>query len=135
MSDVLTEARSKIEAGLAEINEERQRLERALSHLTTSNGGSSRKARRKPSGGSPGVPGRKRKKQAPKGQRREEVLTTVTKDPGITAAKVAKKLNISPSQASSVAKGLRDEKLVTKKGPAYTAKSQPKAKKPKSPAT
>jgi hypothetical protein len=129
MSDVLQEARNKIESALAEISDERQHLERALSHLLHSDGGSRRKPRRRPSGARSGAPAPKRKKQARKGQRREEVLTAVTQDPGTTAAKVAKKLDISPSQVSSIAKGLLKDKLVTKKGPAYSAKPQAKAKK------
>jgi DNA-binding MarR family transcriptional regulator len=75
------------------------------------------------------APMRKRKKQAPKGQRREEVLKTITEEPGTTAAKIAKKLKISPSQVSSIAKALLKDKLVTKKGPSYTAKPQAKATK------
>lgn len=131
MSDVLIEARSKLEAALAEINEERQRLERALSHLLDKSGGSSGKTGRSPAGAPSAAPRRKRKRQAPKGQRREEVLKAIANEPGTTAAKVAKKLDISPSQTSSVAKGLIKDKLVTKKGPAYTAMSRPKAKKSK----
>ena len=129
MSEVLDEARSKIEAGLSEINEERERLQRALLHLLHSDEGSSRKPSRKPSGGRSGAPKGRRKKQAPKGQRRQEVLKAITEDPGATASKIAKKLDISPSQVSSVAKGLLKDKVVTKKGPAYTAKPQAKAKK------
>ena len=129
MSDVLSEARSKVETALVSIDEERKQLERALSHLIGLDGGSPRKPSRKPSGRRSGAPRGKRKKQAPKGQRRAEVLTAIAEDPGTTSAKVADKLDISPSQVSSVAKGLLKDKLVTKKGPAYTAKPEAKAKK------
>ena len=128
MSDLLADARRKVEADLTEINLERWRLERALSHLVRHDGGTARSKRRTPAGGRSGAPTRKRKKQARKGQRREEVLTAITAEPGTTAAKVAKNLDINPSQVSTLAKGLLEDKLVTRKGPRYIAKSQGKTK-------
>ena len=71
----------------------------------------------------------KRKRQARKGQRREEVLKAITEDPGTTAAKVAKKLDMNPSQVHAIAKALLDDKLVAKKGASYTVKPQTEAKK------
>ena len=129
MSDILKEARSKIEAALVEIGEESKRLEKALSHLVGADRASLRKPSRKPRAKRPGTPPRKRKRQARKGQRREEVLKAITENPGTTAAKVAKKLDMNPSQVHAIAKALLDDKLVAKKGASYTAKPQTEAKK------
>jgi hypothetical protein len=131
--DLLTEAKARIEEAIAEIDAEAHRLSEALKHLI--GGSPPADGTRRPRKARIAAPKRKRKRPARKGQRREEVLKAITDDPGTTAAKVAEKLDMNPSQVSSIAKGLLSDKLVTKRGPAYTAKPQAKTKKAESATT
>jgi sugar-specific transcriptional regulator TrmB len=115
---VLDDAHKLISRRLDELNEERQRLERALAAL----GG---KARRRP-----GRPrGSKAKattaKPAPKPRRRrgggraDQAVGLIEKSPGITAADVAKKMKIQPNYLYRVLGDLEKEKRVKKDGRKY----------------
>ncbi len=119
---VLDEARDLVLQRLAELDEERKRLERALGEL----GG---KAARR----SPGRPrGKKAKaststaKAAPRKRRRrrggtraDEAVKLITKQPGISASDVAKTMKIKPNYLYRVLGDLEKEKRVKKKGRQY----------------
>lgn len=122
-SKVLDEARNLVKRRLAELDDERKRLERALSDL-----GGSRKAGRRP-GRPKGSPSKK--KAAPKkaarrrrrrgGTRADQAVNLIKANPGITAADIAKTMKIKPNYLYRVLSDLEKQKKVKKKGRTYSA--------------
>jgi transposase-like protein len=112
--DPVAQARSIIEAALRGVEEETRRLERALAGF--GDGG--------PRASAPaGTPRRRRRRRAKPGQRREQFLAAVKEQPGITVAKAAKKLGISPPNALyALAKRLVKEGEIIKAGAGYAPK-------------
>jgi sugar-specific transcriptional regulator TrmB len=107
-SKVLDEARDLVTRRLAELDEERKRLERALVEL---GGKAARAGRRRPgrpkgstSGGSTAKKGRRRKRRG-----------------GITASEIAKSMKIKPNYLYRVLSDLEKQKRVKKKGRTYSA--------------
>ncbi len=130
---VLDEARNLVTKRLAELDEERRRLERALSEL----GGKAIKgARRKGRRGRPKGSGAKKAKAKAKakgrattrrrrrsgGTRANQAVKLVEKNPGISASEIAKKMKIKPNYLYRVLSELEKEGRVKKKGRTYSAK-------------
>jgi predicted HTH transcriptional regulator len=128
-SRVLDEARDLVTKRLAELDDERKRLERALAEL---GGKAARKAGRRP-GRRPGRPkGSTAKKSttAKKGTRRrkrrggtraDQAVKLIQQNPGITAAEIAKSMKIKPNYLYRVLSDLEKQKRVKKKGRTYSA--------------
>ena len=128
-SGVLNEARDLVTKRLAELDDERKRLERALAEL---GGKAARKAGRRP-GRRPGRPkGSTSKKSttAKKGTRRrkrrggtraDQAVNLIQKNPGITASEIAKSMKIKPNYLYRVLSDLEKQKRVKKKGRTYSA--------------
>jgi ribosomal protein S25 len=131
---VLDEARDLVTKRLAELDEERRRLERALSEL---GGKAIRGARRKGRRGRPkgsgaktkGSGAKKTKKRATTrrrkrsgGTRANQAVKLIEKTPGISASEIAKKMKIKPNYLYRVLGELEKEGRVKKKGRAYSAK-------------
>jgi len=125
-SNVLDEALDLVKKRLAELDEERKRLERALAEL----GGSSRRpGRPRGSGRGPGRPpkaasattaGAPRKRRRRRGgTRADQAVNLVAKNPGISASEIAKQMKIKPNYLYRVLGELEKEGRVTKKGRAY----------------
>src|SRR6476646_9137719 len=132
---VLDEARDLVTKRLAELDDERKRLERALAEL---GGKAARKAGRRP-GRRPGRPkGSTSKKStrakksttAKKGTRRrkrrggtraDQAVNLIKQNPGITASEIAKSMKIKPNYLYRVLSDLEKQKKVKKKGRTYTA--------------
>lgn len=118
-TSTLDKARSLIEDRLKELDEERKRLEKALSNLV----GHGSRGRRSGSGsgssplGSGGRPRRRRRG----GTRAEHAMKAVQEQPGITAGEIAKKLKIKPNYVYRVMADLTKDGKVVKKGRGYTA--------------
>ena len=114
---VFEEAADLIRRRLAELDEERKRLERALAEL----GGKATNQRRR----GPGRPrgGRKAATRAPrrqrKGGRADHAAKLVAKTPGLTASEIAKAMKIKPNYLYRVLGDLEKEKRVSKKGRQY----------------
>jgi len=119
--NVLDEARQLVEKRLADLDEERKRLERALAEL----GG-------KVAARAPGRPGRPRgsKKassggKAPKRRRRrggtraDQAVSLIESQPGISASDVAKTMKIKPNYLYRVLGDLEKEGRVKKQGRQY----------------
>jgi hypothetical protein len=122
----MQEARDKLASAIAEIDHEKERLLRALQSLDTrSPSGGPRKLRARRSR-------RRRARRVRKGERRDQFLAAVGEQPGITVAQAAKKIGVPPSQLYPVARSLRKEKAITKRGAGYTIKAQTQAKSKKS---
>lgn len=136
-SNVLDEALSLVKKRLAELDEERQRLERALAEL---GGTVTRRPGRPPGSGKRG-PGRPRKTApaaapapasaststaAPRRRRRrrggtraDQAVALVEQNPGISASEIAKSMKIKPNYLYRVLGEMEKEGRVTKKGREY----------------
>jgi predicted HTH transcriptional regulator len=128
-SRVLDEARDLVTKRLAELDDERKRLERALTEL---GGKAARKAGRRP-GRRPGRPKgstskksttakkatRRRKRRG--GTRADQAVKLIQQNPGITASEIAKSMKIKPNYLYRVLSDLEKQKRVKKKGRTYSA--------------
>lgn len=124
---VLNDARKLIEGRLEELEQERQKLERALKELD----GDGRRRGGRPKGSrsagrtkartavKPVAPKRRRGRGA--GGRADQAVALVEKSPGITAGEIAKKLRIKPNYLYRVLGQLEKEGRVKKQGRRYTA--------------
>jgi DNA invertase Pin-like site-specific DNA recombinase len=116
---VLDEARDLVRKRLAELDDERKRLERALAEL----GG---KAIARTTGRRPGRPkgsgrkaaaGKKRRRRG--GTRADQAVSLVEGSPGISASEIAKSMKIKPNYLYRVLGDLEKEGRVKKKGRQY----------------
>ena len=107
-SNTVDKARVLIEQRLAELNDERKRLEEALRGLGGKRGpgrprGSTNRKRRKRRGGT----------------RAEQAVKVITDNPGITPSEIAKRLGIKPNYLYRVMNDLQKDGLVSKRGRGY----------------
>jgi predicted Rossmann fold nucleotide-binding protein DprA/Smf involved in DNA uptake len=132
-SNVLDEALDLVKKRLAELDEERTRLERALTEL----GGTvtrrpGRPGRPPGSGRGPGRPRKtasaststaapKRRRRRRGGTRADQAVALVQSSPGISASEIAKTMKIKPNYLYRVLGELEKEGRVTKKGREYHA--------------
>lgn len=118
-TNVLDEARDLVQKRLADLDEERKRLERALAEL----GGKARRAPGRPRGSktgstaSTGTTRRRRKRRG--GTRADQAVNLIAKDPGISASDVAKQMKIKPNYLYRVLGDLEKEGRVKKQGRQY----------------
>jgi sugar-specific transcriptional regulator TrmB len=129
-SRVLDEARDLVTKRLAELDDERKRLERALAEL---GGKAAKKSGRRPGRprGSTSKKTTAAKKAAKKGPRRrrkrrggtraDQAVTLIQQNPGITASEIAKQMKIKPNYLYRVLSDLEKQKKVKKKGRTYSA--------------
>jgi hypothetical protein len=130
-SNVLDEALDLVKKRLAELDEERKRLERALLEL---GGTVTRRPGRPPgSGRGPGRPRknaatatastttapRKRRRRRRGGTRADQAVALVEQNPGISASEIAKTMKIKPNYLYRVLGEMEKEGRVTKKGREY----------------
>lgn len=110
---VFDQARELLERRLAEIDDERRRLERALKELGSKGAERLRK--------SPGRPRRKasRRPGRRKSSRAEQAVKLIERTPGITASDIAKTIKIKPNYLYRVLGDLEKERRVSKKGRQY----------------
>ncbi len=127
-SNVLDEALDLVKKRLAELDEERKRLERALAEL----GGTITRRPGRPKGSGKRGPGRPPKAKAASGTtaprkrrrrrggtRADQAVALVEKNPGISASEIAKSLKIKPNYLYRVLGELEKEGRVAKKGREY----------------
>jgi transposase-like protein len=126
-SNVLDEALDLVKKRLAELDEERKRLERALAELggTITRG---RPGRPRGSGRGPGRPrktttatatGAPRRRRRRGGTRADQAVSLVEQNPGISASDIAKQMKIKPNYLYRVLGELEKEGRVSKKGREY----------------
>lgn len=116
-TDVLDEARELLHKRLADLDEERKRLERALAEL---GGKVARRAPGRPRGGNSktgAAPKRRRKRRG--GTRADQAVALIEKEPGISASDVAKTMKIKPNYLYRVLGDLEKEGRVKKDGRQY----------------
>ena len=126
-TNVLDEARGLIERRLADLDEERRRLERALGEL----GGKATKRPGRPrgssstasAGGGTAAPkasgGTKKRRRRRGGTRADQAVELITSQPGISASDVAKTMKIKPNYLYRVLGDLEKEGRVKKDGRQY----------------
>jgi sugar-specific transcriptional regulator TrmB len=115
-SNTLDEARDLVQKRLAELDEERSRLERALTEL----GGKATRRPGRPKGST--SKGRKISRRRRRGgTRAEQAVKLIEQNPEITASEIAKTMKIKPNYMYRVLSDLEKEKLVTKSGRKYRA--------------
>jgi len=128
-TNVLDEARELVERRLADLEEERGRLERALAEL----GGKATKRPGRPRGSSStastgatpaattpkasGAPKKRRRRRG--GTRADQAVELITSQPGISASDVAKTMKIKPNYLYRVLGDLEKEGRVKKDGRNY----------------
>jgi hypothetical protein len=127
-TNVLDEARELVQKRLADLDEERKRLERALTEL---GGKATRRAPGRPRGSksasksasssaaSPAgaTPRRRRKRRG--GTRADQAVSLIEGAPGISASDVAKQMKIKPNYLYRVLGDLEKEGRVKKDGRQY----------------
>lgn len=130
---VLDEARDLVKKRLAELDDERKRLERALVELggKAAGRGPGRPAGRRGPGRPPGRPrkatrgaaspssGRKTRRRRRSGTRADQAVSLVQGSPGISASEIAKSMKIKPNYLYRVLGELEKEGRVKKRGRKY----------------
>jgi sugar-specific transcriptional regulator TrmB len=118
-TNVLDEARNLVLKRLAELDEERKRLERALAEL----GGKATRRPGRPRGSKStstakaAAPRRRRKRRG--GTRADQAVSLIAGAPGISASDVAKRMKIKPNYLYRVLGDLEKEGRVKKDGRKY----------------
>jgi DNA invertase Pin-like site-specific DNA recombinase len=116
---VLDEARDLVKKRLAELDDERKRLERALAELGGKTIGRATGRRPgRPRGSGKKAPGRPKKRRR-SGTRADQAVGLVEGSPGISASDIAKQMKIKPNYLYRVLGDLEKEKRVKKKGRKY----------------
>jgi hypothetical protein len=116
---VLDEARDLVKKRLAELDDERKRLERALAELGGRVTGRGGRRPGRPRGTSRKAAGPKKRRRRRSGTRADQAVKLVQGSPGITASDIAKSMKIKPNYLYRVLGDLEREKRVTKKGRKY----------------
>lgn len=118
--DVLNEAKQLVEKRLAELDEERKRLERALAELggkvvarAPGRPGRPKGSKKASSGGGP----KRRRRRG--GTRADQAVKLIESQPGISASDVAKTMKIKPNYLYRVLGDLEKEGRVKKDGRQY----------------
>jgi hypothetical protein len=119
MSDTIESARKLITDRLNAIEAEVGRLQRALTSMgeRDASAPAAPKLRRKRGPGK-----RRRRSQAPRGQRREQLLAAIGAKSGARPSELAAEIGIAPGQVSTLLAKARAEKLIVKQGAGYALK-------------
>ncbi len=116
---VLDEARDLVKKRLAELDEERKRLERALAELGGKVTGRTGRRPGRPPGSGKKAGGRPKKRRRRSGTRADQAVALVQGNPGISASDIAKQMKIKPNYLYRVLGDLEKEGRVSKKGRQY----------------
>jgi len=115
---VLDEARDLVKKRLAELDDERRRLERALVELGHKAGRGARRGPGRPRGTGKRKKGATRRRRR-SGTRADQAVKLVESNPGISASEIAKQMKIKPNYLYRVLGELEKEGRVKKKGRQY----------------
>lgn len=116
---VLDEARDLVKRRLAELDDERKRLERALAELGGKLTGRTGRRPGRPPGSGRKTAGRPKKRRRRSGTRADQAVALVEGSPGISASEIAKSMKIKPNYLYRVLGDLEKEGRVKKKGRQY----------------
>lgn len=129
-SNVLDEARQLVERRLADLEEERKRLERALAELGGKatrrspgrpRGSKSKSSKSKSSGSASAATTPRRRRKRRGGTRADQAVKLIEGQPGISASDVAKTMKIKPNYLYRVLGDLEKDGRVKKDGRKYFA--------------
>lgn len=115
---VLDEARDLVLKRLAELDDERKRLERALAELGGKVTGRPGRRPGRPRGSGAKAKGPKKRRRR-SGTRADQAVALVEGAPGISASDIAKQMKIKPNYLYRVLGDLEKEGRVKKKGRQY----------------
>jgi hypothetical protein len=118
MPETIDAVRKLITDRLRELEAEAGQLRRALGGLGEGDGAAP--AAPKPS--RKRASGKRRRSQAPRGRRREQLLAVIAAKPGARPSELAAEIGIAPGQVSALLAKARDEKLIVKEGAGYVLK-------------
>lgn len=123
---VLDEALDLVKRRLAELDEERKRLERALAEL---GGNATQRRPGRPRGGGRGpgrppkatssAPSPRKRRRRRGGTRADQAVKVVEQNPGLSASEIAKEMKVKPSYLYRVLGELANEGRLKKKGREY----------------
>lgn len=123
MSDGLQEARALIKQAIAEIDEERTQLQSVLSAFGATASSSADSPTRKPRQRTKRRRRVRRGKRAARGQRAEQFIAVIAEKPGASVTEIARKLNVERTSLYPVAKKLRAEKRISKRGSGFAVRT------------
>jgi DNA-binding IclR family transcriptional regulator len=119
-TNVLDEARELVQKRLADLDDERKRLERALAEL---GGKAARRSPGRPRGSKASASrtssGPRRRRRRRGGTRADQAVNLIANQPGISASDVAKTMKIKPNYLYRVLGDLEKEGRVKKQGRQY----------------
>ena len=116
--NVVDEARELVEKRLADLDEERKRLERALAELGGKvTGRGPGRPRGSSSSKSASAPTKRRRRRG--GTRADQAVKLIEKEPGISASDIAKQMKIKPNYLYRVLGDLEKDGRVKKDGRQY----------------
>lgn len=118
-TSTVNEAAKLLRDRIAELDDERAKLERALASLT--DGREGKRGPGRPRGAASTAPsnGRKRRRRRKGGTRAEHAMRVISENPGVSASEVADKLGIKPNYMYRVLHELQADGKVRKDGRAY----------------
>jgi hypothetical protein len=116
--NVLQETRAYLEGRLADLNDERRKLERALAALTEGRTGRRGPGRPRGSAGGSGT-GTRRRRRRRGSTRGDQAVKLVKKSPGLTASDIARQMKIKPNYLYRVMSELEKDGRVKKRGREY----------------
>ena len=116
---VLDEARDLVKKRLAELDDERKRLERALAELGGKATAPTGRGPGRPRGSGTKARGPKKRRRRRSGTRADQAVGLVEGSPGISASDIAKQMKIKPNYLYRVLGDLEKEGRVKKKGRQY----------------
>ena len=124
-SNTVAAAAGLIRTRLGEIEAERKQLESALEQLTGSDSGRRPRAgRRSGEANGAGTRPARRRKIAPAGQRRQQLLEYLSEHPRSRASEIAKGLGVSSANVHNILRGAVTEGIVEKQGMGYTKRDK-----------
>lgn len=118
-NETIDQATELLKGRLADLNSERDQIEKALGALSSNGTAPRRRGRGRPKGSKS-----RRAKGARGGTRAAQCVDLVRKNPGITASEIAKAMKIKPNYLYRVLADLEKQKLVKKKGRKYEVGSK-----------
>jgi DNA-binding transcriptional ArsR family regulator len=117
----------RFEKEIASLTRSKENHEAALAALGGSRRAGTATRTRSASSGANGSRRRGARTRTRRGQRRDQVLKHLEKNPESRPSEIASAIKASPSQVSSLLRKLRDDKLVTKSGKGYRLRAAAKS--------
>jgi predicted HTH transcriptional regulator len=118
-SSAVDQAATLLKDRINELEGELAKLQRALANLT--DGRQGRRGPGRPRGSTARTTTTRRRRRRRGGTRAEQAVRLIKRNPGITAAEVARKMSIQPNYLYRVLGDLQKEGKVKKSGRSYTA--------------